>query len=350
MGRHAEGECPELDLLVDDACAAIGREIDALALPRLAGVVLGGGYGRGEGGVVEECKIESAGSKIADRRPSNVECRLSNDLDFFAITVPGVSEDQAVAEIATGLGPVSRKWTAELGVEVDFAVKTPWRIKHDEERLMIQELVRGYFDVAGKKGEELFSGIRRIDASEVPWMEAARLLMNRGMGLLLAKRKGGEATKESGAAVAECRMSPECDFINRNINKCVLGAGDARLVARHGYRWRAAERADALGDALYRSAVEWKFRPKDKPVCDWEAARACWMEAYEEVMETGRSAGAFVRSLREGARWIVRRRSLGRLSGFGRNCTVRVLDGIARCVRVRNAPSASLMRDWEVFN
>ncbi len=337
MGRHAEGECPELDLLVDDACAAIGREIDALALPRLAGVVLGGGYGRGEGGVVEECKIESAGSKIADRRPSNVECRLSNDLDFFAITVPGVSEDQAVAEIATGLGPVSRKWTAELGVEVDFAVKTPWRIKHDEERLMIQELVRGYFDVAGKKGEELFSGIRRIDASEVPWMEAARLLMNRGMGLLLAK--GGMGNGERGR-----------DFVDRNINKCVLGAGDARLVARHRYRWRATERAEALGDALYRSAVGWKFRPKDKPVCGWEDARACWMEAHEEVMCAGRSAGALARSLREGARWIVRRRSLGAISGFGRNCTVRGLDGVARCGRARTAPDASLMRDWGVFN
>ena len=311
MGRHVAAECPGLDMLVDDACAAIGREVDALALPRLAGVVLGGGYGRGEGGV------RGRG--------------LYNDLDFFAITEDGASAAE-IAVIAAALEPISKEWTAKIGIDVDFTVRTPWRIKHDEERLMIQELVRGYFDVAGKKGEDLFSSIRRIDASEVPWMEAARLLMNRGMGLMLAS---SSATR---------------DFIDRNINKCVLGAGDARLVARHGYRWRATERADALGDALYRSAVEWKFRPKDKPVCNWEAARACWMEAHEEVMDAGRGSRAFVRSLREGARWIVRRRSLGRLSGFGRNCTVRVLDGIARCVRVRNAPSASLMRDWEVFN
>ncbi len=316
MGRHAEGECPELDLLVDDTCAAIGREIDALALPRLAGVVLGGGYGRGEGGARGH--------------------GLYNDLDFFAITEDGASAAE-IAAISAALEPISKEWTEKISIDVDFTVRTPWRIKHDEERLMIQELVRGYFDVAGNKGEELFSGIRRIDASEVPWMEAARLLMNRGMGLLLAK--GGMGNGERGR-----------DFVDRNINKCVLGAGDAKLVARPGYRWRAAERADALGDALYRSAVEWKFRPKDKPVCDWEAARTCWMEAYEEVMDAGRSAGAFARSMREGARWILRRRSRGHLSGFGRNCTVRVLDGVARCVRVRNAPSVSLMRDWEVFN
>lgn len=312
MGRFTATDSPAVDAIVADAVDRIGKAIDAMSIPRLAGVVLGGGYGRGEGGVIEKC-------------------RPSNDLDFFAITEEGASAAE-IAAIAAALEPLSKEWTAKIGIDVDFTVRTPWRIKHDEERLMIQELVRGYFDVAGKSGETLFAAIRRIDASEVPWMEAARLMMNRGMGLMLANGERGR------------------DFIDRNINKCVLGAGDARLVARHGYRWRATERADALGDALYRSAVEWKFRPKDRPVCDWEAARACWMEAYDDVMEAGRIAGALARSLREGARWIVRRRSPGALSGFGRNCTVRVLDGVARCVRGRIAPDASLMRDWEIFN
>ena len=351
MGRHVAGDCPQLDRFVDDVCSAVGDEIDAFDIPCLDGVVLGGGYGRGEGG----CRIADSRSS-SDGRSPNVECLPSNDLDFFAITEEGASYAE-IAAIEAALEPISKEWTDRTGIDVDFTVRTPWRIRHDEERLMIQELVRGYFDVAGRRGEELFAGVRRIEASEVPWMEAARLLMNRGMGLLLAKCrvesaecKAGEATEESGAAVAECRMSPECDFVNRNINKCVLGAGDARLVARHGYRWRALERADALGDALYRSAVEWKFRPKDEPVCDWESARACWMEAYGEVMEAGRAAGELSRSLREGARWVVRRRSIGALAGFGRNCTVRVLDGVARCVSERTAPSDTLMRDWGVFN
>ena len=316
MGRHVAVECPELDRFVDDACAAIGREVETLAVPRLAGVVLGGGYGRGEGGMRGQ--------------------GLSNDLDFFAITEDGASSAE-IAAIAAALEPVSLKWTAKIGIDVDFTVRTPWRIRHDQDRLMIQELVRGYFDVAGDKGERLFAGISRNDASDVPWMEAARLMMNRGMGLMLAK--GGMGNGELGA-----------DFVARNINKCVLGAGDARLVARHGYRWRVQERADALGDGLYSSAVEWKFRPKDEPVCDWETARSCWMEAYGEVMDAGRREGALERSLREGARWVVRRRSLGSLSTFGRNCTVRVLDGVAGCVRGRCAPDDALVQDWKVFN
>ena len=120
MGRHVAGDMPELDRLVDEACVGIGAEIDALRVPLLAGVVLGGGYGRGEGGIVTRTFT------------------LSNDLDFFAITEDGAPEAKTVAEIAAALEPVSKKWTEKLGVDVDFAVKTPWRLKHDESRLMVQ--------------------------------------------------------------------------------------------------------------------------------------------------------------------------------------------------------------------
>ena len=328
MGRHTAIECPELDRLVDDSCTAVGREVEALRIPRLAGVVLGGGYGRGEGGV---------------RETGNGTRTLFNDLDFFAITEDGASTDE-IAAISAALEPVSKKWTGRLGLDVDFTVRTPWRIKHDEDRLMIQELVRGYFDVAGSKGERLFAHIRLIDAMKVPWMEAARLLMNRGMGLLLAMEETGNGEEGRG------KREQERGFVLRNINKCVLGAGDARLVARHDYRWKAAERGDALGDALYRAAVEWKFLPRDEAVCSWETAQKNWCEAFDEVMDAGRGEGALSRSLWEGARWVVRRRALGALSGFGRNCTVRVLEGVARCVRECRRPDDALMHDWRIFN
>ena len=325
MGRHVAEDVPMLETLVDDACAAIGAEIEALRVPRLSGVVLGGGYGRGEGGAVE-----------------NVKWRLSNDLDFFAVTEDGAPEAETVGAISAALEPVSKKWTAKLGVDVDFVARTPWRLKHDEERIMVQELVRGHFDVVGRKGEALFAHIERRPAKAIPWSEAARLLMNRGFGLLLARVKltGGK-----------CRFADDReDFAARNLNKCILGAGDARLVARHAYGWRALERAETLGDGLYRAAVEWKFRPRAEAVCDWETARSEWLAACEEVFAVGRREGALARSLREGARWIVRRRTLGNPSSFGENCVVRVLRRIERAVRERQAPSPSLTRDWEIFN
>ena len=339
---------PGLDRLVDDACTGIGREIDALCVPRLAGVVLGGGYGRGEGGVRENSALE-----LQLKSPT---LTLSNDLDFFAITEDGAPEAESVAAIGDALKPISEKWTAKLGIDVDFTVKTPWRIRHDQERLMIQELLRGYCDVAGKKGEELFAGMERVDAAKLPWMEAARLLMNRGMGLLFALSWSSSEVGENSSSSRKDEQIPpsnsnsklelHADFVSRNINKCILGAGDARLIARHAYTWRAEDRARALGDALYGAAVEWKFRPKAEPVCDWEKAREVWLAALDEV-----SCGAEnSRTIRNAARWLVRRRSVGDLRTFALDPVVRVLDSVARRVRGRRAPGDALMRDWKIFN
>ena len=347
---HAH-DCPAADRLVDDAIRAIGAEIDALTIPRLLGVVLGGGYARGEGGVVlESSKVQKfEGSKVPDPEPANAReagfelanlrtaegrgapFRLSNDLDFYVVAEDGASPAD-LAAIAAALRPVSEKWTARLGVDVDFSPpKTPWRIRHDEERLMIQELVHGYCDVAGRPGAELFRDVARRDPSALPAMEAVRLLVNRGAGLLLAA--------ESGA-------SP--DFVARNINKAILGCGDARLIARGGYRWRAEERAEALGDPLYAAAVAWKFRPRPEPVCDWETARDAWLAAAAAGGEPALRA----RTPRAAARWIVRRRSLGPapLRTLGLDPLVRILDAMRPLVRDRKPFPASLRRDWEVFN
>lgn len=351
MGRFVAGECPELDRLVAESLVAIGREVSEMRIPLLFGVVLGGGYGRGEGGA-RECKVESVKCKVEGMPVA--ECRLSNDLDFFAITKDGTTDADAAA-VAKALEPVSRRWTEKLGIDVDFTSKTPWRIRHDQERLMVQELIHGYVDVAGATGEELFAGIPRREPSELPWIEAARLLMNRGMGLLFAKCKieNGKC-KVDGLPNADCRMSDaDIDFVNRNINKCILGAGDAFLISRGLYRWRATERADACEaqgfDRLYRSAVEWKFRPSDVPVCDWETAREEWLDAKLDVTAAVDGEG-FRRSVRSAARWVVRRRTLGEIATFGMNPVVRILERVVRCVESRSAIPPSLLRDWEIFN
>ena len=61
---------PKADQLVQESIRAIGAEVESLSIPGLMGVVLGGGYGRGEGGVVE-----GDGESVS----------LSNDLDFFVV-------------------------------------------------------------------------------------------------------------------------------------------------------------------------------------------------------------------------------------------------------------------------
>ena len=321
MGVYVAGDAPAMDRRVSEAIKAIGGEIDSLRVPRLQGVVLGGGYGRGEGGCIGAA--------------------LSNDLDCFAVTEEGASASE-IAVLVAALEPVSRRWTERLGVDVDFTVRTPWRLRHDQVRLMIQELIHGYFDVAGKKGAEMFKGIEVRPPSAFPWSEAVRLLVNRGVGLLLAhERMSAETTNDQRAT---------SNFILRNINKCILGAGDARLIARGGYLWKAEERAAALGEPLYSAAVAWKFRPRKESVCSWEEAQAEWLKAVDEVMSEGRRTGAMRRSVYQTARWIGRRRTVGDLTTLGYGAVVRILLKLAPVVRRRAPLPPSLRRDWEVFN
>ena len=321
MGRHVAAASPAMDRLVDETISGIGSEIEAMDIPKLRGVVLGGGYGRGEGGVARD---ENTGRES-----------LYNDLDFFAITEDGVSGADLEA-VGARLEPLAKRWTEKLGIDVDFTVRTPWRIRHDQERLMIQELLHGYFDVAGSKGETLFAGVERREPSAFPWMEAARLMMNRGVGLLLAHEK--------------LTSHPSTPFILRNINKCIIGVGDARLIARRGYRWKVAERAAALKDDLYAQAMAWKFQPRTESVCDWETARAAWLSAFDEVMAAGAKTPECRRSIYSTIRWIVRRKSLGELGTVGLNPVVRILRQIAVAVRERKPLSPSLKKDWMIFN
>ena len=313
MGRYAYGDADGADAIVADAIVSIGRDIEALKVPHLAGVVLGGGYGRGEGGVF----IAEDGTQS-----------LSNDLDFFAIA-DAESTSQDLEAITRALLPISEEWTRKLGISVDFSPpKTPWRLKHDEERLMVQELIHGCFDVAGAKGEELFRNVDLRDPTALPWTEAARLLVNRGAGLILA------------------RDSHDEEFVVRNVNKCILGCGDALLISQHAYAWKAERRARTLCDALYSRALAWKFRPQKKPVCPWEIARKFWLETVDKVFLQMNER----RTLWQAARWIARRRSLCNPFLLGYEPVVIILRRMRRAIYKRRHFSKSLRKDWEVFN
>ena len=341
MGVYVAGDAPEVDQLVEASIKAIGAEIGAIGVPKLQGVVLGGGYGRGEGGVRGDA--------------------LSNDLDFFAVTEEGASHAE-IAAIGAALEPVSRRWTERLGVDVDFTVRTPWRLRHDQVRVMIQELLHGYFDVAGRKGPEMFRGIEARPPSAFPWSEAVRLLVNRGVGLLLAYERMESTTRNGQTArcpsASTRNPKPEtrnskpstANFILRNINKCILGAGDARLIARGGYLWKATDRAAALGEPLYSAAVAWKFRPREESVCSWDEAQVEWLKAVDEVMSAGRRAGAMRRTVYQAARWIWRRHTVGDLATLGYGAVVRILLKLTPVVRMRAPLPPPLRRDWEIFN
>ena len=196
-------------------------------------VYLGGSYGRGDGGVRQD-------------RENGI---LYNDLDFF------VFSRKKCDKSAVLLKEIVEKYEKELKVDVDFSrIMSIKDIKNNARRLMLQELKRGYRLVAGEDLLEKY--LPEVPAEKLPYSEACRLLLNRGMGLLLAGEKISSG-------------STDFDFILRNIYKAILGAGDAMLIAVEKYHWKSADRLELIEKsdmpeiykALYREALEFKRSP-----------------------------------------------------------------------------------------
>lgn len=322
---HTASHDASVESLLARELPRIAKAVTGLDLPGFAGLVLGGGYGRGEGGAW-------------DGRPSN-------DLDFFVLSdLP----EARLGEIAQRLEPVSKDFTERLGVDVDFTVRTASRIRLDRRRLMVQELLRGHV-VLAPTGFNLsaWAGIEELPAEEVPVSEAARLLMNRGMGLVLAAARLRSATP----------TAEDLQFIIRNINKAVLGAGDVRLIATRRYAWSVVERASRLGDPDYGAAVSWKFTPGPVPADElatrWNRARDGFLRAAEEL-ESACSRDISRRSVYQLLRWFKRRRSMGDVRSWGMDCTVRVARKVVSWLKGPDAASQDapqgLFRDWHVFN
>ena len=297
------------DMRIATVLADIAAEVATLALPKVEGVYLGGGYGRGEGG-----------------------SPICNDLDFFVLT-DGASEAEKDA-IAAALDAVARRHEAQFGAgfHIDFCrPKNRRDFRKDEDRIMIQEFLRGFVPVCGTA--ESLSFLRRIDAADLPVTEATRCLVNRGMGLLLARQCG------------------DVEFRRRNVNKAVLGAGDALLVAEGRYAWDVRARARRLADPRYDRAVAFKFHPAGE-VAGWDEAAGMWRDAVDRVLAS-RGPDVRRRKLRHALRWLGRRRTVGDIGTFGMDALTRILlpmRGLVDEGRGGRPVPGELMKSWEVFN
>ena len=292
----------ELAAFLDGALAGIAADIDARRPPKLAQVVLGGGYGRGEGGVLHTPQGD----------------RPYNDLDIFVFS-DGADRNER-REIAGSIAEISARWEVKLGVAVDFSpVKELSSLHGVSSTLMFQELRRGWKPIWGDAGFEKY--IPELDAAQLPVTEAVRLLLNRGMGLVLA----GEALKDGG----------DGDFIVRNLNKSVLGGGDALLIASGEYRWSGVDRVEEFRRYTaengmppetaehYAAAFRYKTEPHphlpDDPWAEWKNCRRFFLGAARRVAGCADGAAPGVieaglhriaekeRSVKNLLRWLRRR-------------------------------------------
>lgn len=232
---------------LETTCRRIGTGLRGLLPERtLEAVLLGGGYGRGEGGVLRGAEGDLP----------------YNDLEFYVF----LRGNRHVNELRHGraLHVLGEILTPQAGVDVEFRIGSLTELQEAAVTMFSYDLVSGHRWLLGDESCLRHCSHHRA-AEDIPLTEATRLLMNRCTGLLLAQERLGRE-----------RFSPaDADFVARNIAKAQLGAGDAVLAVFGEYHWSARERHRRLERMVrserepwfedicrhHRAGVEFKLHP-----------------------------------------------------------------------------------------
>ena len=207
-----------LERHLTSVCSRIRDEICALIpATRIDGLLLGGGYGRGEGGVLRT----GAGDQPY------------NDLEFYVF----VCGNAILAErrYRAALHELGQRLSPAAGLEVEFKILTFEKLRRAAPSMFYYDLVAGHRWLIGD--DSLLAGCdHHRDPSRIPLHEATRLLMNRCSGLLFSAER-----------LSRMGFGPEeSDFVGRNLAKVQLALGDVLLAAAGQYHWSCQERHKRL--------------------------------------------------------------------------------------------------------
>jgi len=191
-------------------------------------LVLGGGYGRGEGGVWK--------TEVGDRP--------YNDMEFYVFVRGNPLWNER--KYRRSLVKLGERLSPEAGLHVEFKVDSLRRLRRSPVSMFSYDLAAGH-RVVSPNGAAFTPGAHHLEAGRIPLSEATRLLFNRCSGLLLARE-----------LLRQPLLTPtQADFVARNLAKAQLALGDAVLAAFGQYHWSCRERHRRLAHLAGAESLPW---------------------------------------------------------------------------------------------
>jgi len=238
-----------LEARLEGVCALVRAGVEQLVpAGRLQGILLGGGYGRGEGGVRHQATGDLPGGRLE-----------------FRIFLQG-SRRRNERRFRAALAELSHELSSQWDIGVVFEIASLERLRRGPVTLRSYDLVQGHHLVDGA-ADLLADCGAHLDAAAIPIEEATRLLTNCGSRLLLARHRLGRQP---------C-SARDLDYAARSIAEAQLALGDAVLVVAGRYHWSRLERQRRLANfstaeqipaleeirAEHRQGVAYKLHPGD---------------------------------------------------------------------------------------
>jgi hypothetical protein len=269
---------PGLTSLLDAFLRSLRDDLASRPISQtVCSLMLAGGYGRGEGGIYREHDAAAA--------------HLYNDLEFFMV----VANRSAIPSAEEWCREQGARGEHELGIEVEFKVITDLALRRTETSMFIYDLLAAHRLVYGSENFVRTLPPTLSDPAVIPRHEAARLLFNRGSGLLFsfsALRAGDDRIRNG--------------FVERNHAKLRMALADAVLAVNGRYHFSCLERHRRLCDpslevppdwpelmAWHEEGVTFKFHPRHRYPSEGELK-----ETQEKIARVWLHTFLWVESLR----------------------------------------------------
>jgi len=245
--------------MVDEAVEAVRGAFDPKSYRALLMI---GGYGRGEGGVVVV----------------NGEERPHNNIDFLLIANTASPKQLAAlrAQLVAACAPVMHKHA----IEIDLSVVSVCKLRLSPSLIIWYDARFGHKTLLGDAA--FMPAQRQFRLERIPPRDALRLLVNRGTLLLI-----NEHLLASGELDDTLRQRAI-----RNAMKAIIGYGDALLFFLGDYDWSYVERkqrmplhsdVDPAFRALYEEATSFRFQPNYDAYAERDLA--AWMTELRAALK-----------------------------------------------------------------
>ncbi|NOR46138.1 MAG: hypothetical protein GQ534_11185, partial [Candidatus Delongbacteria bacterium] len=208
----------ELDNNIDNCMKKISKSMmQKLPHNEIAAIILGGGYGRGEGGFVIENGTE----------------HLYNDFDMF-ILANNISRKRK-RELTPIILEISEELTKEIGIDVDFSpIQNISTLEKAPYWMMWYDLKMGHQVILGDKN--ILNKLPNWKAEDMPMIEGLRLVLNRGAGLFQA------GIKFRGDNLSEVDLR----HLEKDISKAFMACGDMFLIAHKNFTHSYVGKIEAI--------------------------------------------------------------------------------------------------------
>ncbi len=255
MGKYSVLTDPAADAVVEAELDIVVAEIVRYFGEHLCAVLLVGGFGRGEGTIVQDTE----------------GYRPINDYDMI-IVVP--NRKKLPAQLLEALPEFGEQLNRKVMVkQVDLAILDARFLALPTPSVGRYEIKHGHMIVYGR----LPYKIRSFPAHWLPLFEGTRYYRNRAGGLLIAR------LLLDGKGVFDDDQRGELAWLE--ISKAILTLGDGYLISAHLYHYSYAERKRRLLSLsipetireLYTKGIDYKLSPPDWS-WDLEALEKRWTQ------------------------------------------------------------------------